>query len=146
MFFPAESELRSISSFNECSSKITKDDDGSQTIPITTTTTVLRRRQSTSSNGANDFIMDVAEGGFVRRSIHPHHSLTAAARRRKRCSNQTMTENKKDRARVKDTSDSLEAGPFLAKTDAACQTCGNTKGAPASRSAEDGSIGIPDVA
>jgi hypothetical protein len=57
-----------------------------------------------------------------------------------------VTENKKDRARVKDISDSLEAGPFLAKTDAACQTCGNTKGAPASRSAEDGSIGIPDVA
>jgi hypothetical protein len=87
MFFSAESELRLIPSFNERSSKMTEDDDGSEMAPITTTTTVLRRRQSTRSNGANDFIMDVAEGGFVRRPIHPHHSLTAAARRRKRSSN-----------------------------------------------------------
>jgi hypothetical protein len=57
-----------------------------------------------------------------------------------------VTDFKRDRVPVTDNVDSADVEPFLAKTDAACQTCGNTKGAPASRSAEDGSIGIPDVA
>jgi hypothetical protein len=57
-----------------------------------------------------------------------------------------VTDFQRDRVPVTDNVDSADVEPFLTKTDAACQTCGNTKGAPASRSAEDGSIGIPDVA
>jgi hypothetical protein len=57
-----------------------------------------------------------------------------------------VTDFQRDQVPVTDNVDSADVEPFLTKTDAACQTCGNTKGAPASRSAKDGSVGIPDVA
>jgi hypothetical protein len=57
-----------------------------------------------------------------------------------------VTDFQRDRVPVTDNVDSADVEPFLAKTDAACQTCGNAKGAPASRSAEGDPIGIPAVA
>jgi hypothetical protein len=47
-----------------------------------------------------------------------------------------VTDFQRDRVPVTDNVDSSDVEPFLAKTDAACQTSGNTNGAPASRSSK----------
>jgi hypothetical protein len=51
-----------------------------------------------------------------------------------------MTDFQRDRVPITDNVDSAGVEPFLAKTDAACQTCGNTKGAPASRSSKGAEV------